>query len=65
MAKIKIIHRIEDCIGCGACAAICPENWELKGDKAHPKQTELDEIGNNQEAADSCPTSCIEIVKEE
>ena len=32
--------------------------------KAHPKKTELDEVGCNQEAADNCPVSCITVVEE-
>ena len=51
------------CIGCGACAAICPDNWELEGGKSHPIKTELEDIGCNKEAADSCPVQCIEIIE--
>jgi len=63
MAKYKIIHRVNECIGCGACASVCPDNWEMKGDKSKPKKTELTDIGCNQEAADVCPVQCIEIKK--
>ena len=63
MAKYRIIHEREKCIGCGSCAAICPENWELKGEKSRPKKTILEEIGCNQEAADSCPVECIHVEK--
>jgi ferredoxin len=35
----------------------------LKGDKSHPKKTELNEIGCNQEAVDVCPVQCIKIKK--
>ena len=62
MTKYKIKHVIEDCIGCGACVSICEENWRMGDDhKAVPKKTELDEIGCNKEAADSCPVECIKI----
>ena len=40
---VKIVHEIDKCIGCGACAAVCPDNWEMAGDKAKPKQIELQE----------------------
>ena len=60
---VKIEFKKEDCIGCGACAAICPDNWVLKGDKASPKKIELKEIGCNQDAADGCPVECIKIKK--
>ena len=35
MAKFKIIHQKELCIGCGACAAINPADWVMEGDKSH------------------------------
>ncbi|MBS3112900.1 ferredoxin [Candidatus Woesearchaeota archaeon] len=64
MAKYKIIHERDICIGCGACAAICPANWVMADDgKSKPKKTDLNEIGCNQEAADGCPVHCIHINK--
>ncbi len=62
MAKYKITQDHDTCIGCGACVASCPDNWELGDDgKASPKQTEVDDIGCNQAAADGCPVNCIKI----
>ena len=59
---VKIIHDKNICIGCGACAAVCPVNWEMGSDgKSKPKKTELDEIGCNMDAAQSCPVNCIHI----
>ena len=64
MTKYKIIYERDKCIGCGACASICPENWEIADDgKSKPKKTALDDISCNQEAADACPVSCIKIKK--
>jgi ferredoxin len=63
MTKIKITQDAEACIGCGACASICPDNWEMKGAKSKPKKTELNDLGCNQEAADACPVQCITIKK--
>jgi ferredoxin len=64
MTKYKIIHERDKCIGCGACASICPANWEIADDgKSRPKKISLDDIGCNQEAADACPVSCIKIKK--
>jgi ferredoxin len=65
---IKIKYNKEDCIGCGACAVECPDNWEVvetpDGYKAEPKEKELEEAGNNQAAADVCPVECIKIVED-
>jgi ferredoxin len=61
---IKIVHEREKCIGCGACVAVCSENWEMDGDKSKPLKTELDEIGCNKEAENSCPVNCIHIKEE-
>lgn len=64
MVKYKIIHERNKCIGCGACTAICPDNWMMAKDgKSKPKKIELTEIGCNQEAADSCPAECIHVKK--
>jgi ferredoxin len=38
MAKFRIIHEKEICIGCGACAAVCPAFWQMGDDgKSHVK----------------------------
>lgn len=29
---VKIIHDRKICIGCGACAAVCPDFWEMADD---------------------------------
>ncbi len=57
----KIILDRDACIGCGSCAAICPENWVMEGDKSKPKKNQVKEIGCNKEAADACPVQCITI----
>lgn len=63
MAKYKIEHDLDKCIGCGVCVSLCPENWVMKGGKSYPKKTELDDLGCNKEAADACPTQAIKIKK--
>ena len=45
------------CIGCGTCAAICPEAFEVKEDgKAHVKKQDAPCI---EEAIESCPVNAI------
>ncbi len=65
MPKRYVIEHIRDqCIGCGACAAVCPKNWEMAEDGlAKPKKTEIseEELPCNKEAAESCPVNCIHI----
>ena len=71
VARLKIIHDRPECIGCGACVAICEKHWEmaddgktdLKGAKHidEIQELELEEIGQNKEAAEICPVNCIHI----
>ncbi len=58
---VKIRYEEDKCIGCGSCAAVCPDNWELEGAKAKPKKTELDEVGCNKQAEEACPVNCIHV----
>jgi len=61
----KIDQEHDKCIGCGACVAVCSDNWEMKDNKAVPKKTDLteDELECNKEAAEACPVKCIKIEK--
>ena len=60
--KVKVNK--DACIGCGACAAICDEVFEINDEglsevKAEEVKEELqDEV---RDAADSCPTGAIEV----
>jgi ferredoxin len=69
---IEIIHDKEQCIGCGACTAVCPKHWEMGDDgKSNLKNSKekaknffhlnLNEMDGNLEAAQSCPVNCIHI----
>ncbi len=64
MAKFTVEVDEKTCIGCGACTVTC-DNFTMEGDKAKPVKSEVDEIGCNQEAADSCPVSAIKVTKKE
>ncbi len=71
MAKYKIIHERDKCIGCGACASACPDFWKMKADnksflKGSKKinscyELEVDEPGCNRKAEASCPVDIIHI----
>ena len=68
---MTIIQEHKRCIGCGACAAVCPKYWKMEEDgKAKPigakkagENYELKTEGNNcnKQAADACPVECIMI----
>lgn len=65
--KIKVDESV--CIGCGACASECPENWELKetseGFKGHAKSAVIseEELDKNKAAESICPVQAISITK--
>jgi len=53
----------EKCIGCGLCASLCSEVFELKGGKSSVKKEEIkgeleDEV---KRAADLCPVKAIKV----
>jgi ferredoxin len=50
------------CIGCGACAGVCPEVFEMKDDKAIVIAPEKCGTCDCQEAANACPVEAISIV---
>ncbi len=62
--KIEQDHK--NCIGCGACTAICPKYWVMDGIKAKPVKVEFDDkdLKCNKEAAESCPANVIHILKD-
>jgi len=68
---VKVIQNHNDCIGCGACTAVCPDFWEMNDEgKAYPTKAEKGkhefevedaDLECNQEAADVCPVDVIKI----
>lgn len=65
MPKFTIKQDRANCIGCGACAAVCPANWLMKPDgKSAPKETEINDLGCNMAAAQGCPVKVIHIFEE-
>lgn len=62
MVKYKISIDEDECIGCRTCVALCDDNYEMTDDgKAKVKNTEVDELGCNEEAKENCPVKCIHI----
>jgi ferredoxin len=44
------------CIGCGTCAAVCPDSFKIEGSKAKFTDTASDCINK---AIESCPVQAI------
>lgn len=74
----KIEHDRPNCIGCGACAAVCPKHWVMGEDgksdivasvMRQDGWEELEvadgEFDCNMEAAKSCPVNVIHLSKKE
>ena len=60
--KVKVNR--DSCIGCGACAAICDDVFEIDDEGLSTvKKEEVDDDKQQevQDAADSCPTGAIEV----
>jgi ferredoxin len=72
---VKVTHERWKCIGCGACANICAEYWEMSDDgKSTLKGAEYKDTGDgklgeltiddakcNKEAEAGCPVNCIHV----
>ena len=61
----KVTIDTDECIGCQTCVELCPEVFEF--DAETEKALVRDEMTGNEEcideAADSCPVSCIIVEK--
>lgn len=60
--KVKVNR--DTCIGCGACAAICDDVFEIDDEGLSVAKVEEVEDSKKQEvqdATDSCPTGAIEV----
>jgi ferredoxin len=62
MAKFSVKINKNECIGCGSCTAVCPANFEMGDDgKAKVINSEVEELGCNQLAAENCPVQAISV----
>ncbi len=60
--KVKVNQ--DACIGCGACAAICDNVFEINDEGLSVAKVEVVEEKDHQDvvdAVDSCPTGAIEV----
>ncbi len=57
----KVFIDEDECIGCGACEAICPEVFQLDSESGKAKV--IKPVGGPEdlieEAIEGCPVSCI------
>ena len=59
--KVKVND--DACIGCGACAAIAPEVFEINDEglsSAINEEVSAENVDSCKEAIESCPTGAIE-----
>lgn len=65
--KVKVIK--DACIGCGACAAICDNVFEINDEGlSEVKEEAKEEVKEDdkvacKDAAESCPTGAIEVTE--
>ena len=57
MSQVKLDQ--DKCIGCGACVAIAPENFDFDGGLSKLVGEEV--TANTVEAMEACPVSAIEV----
>lgn len=62
---MKKLNVNENCIGCGMCAAIDPEHFEIVDGLSQVTNSDNLDSKDLENAISSCPTAAIEIIEEE
>ena len=65
---MKVLLNREACIGCGACAALCEDIFEIDNEGLSVvKKNEVkdEDIELTRDAIESCPTGAIELKEDE
>ena len=57
----KITIDRDKCIGCGACAATCPDSFEIDEGKAVALKGEVEKLTCEKEAQIGCPVDAISV----
>ncbi len=51
----------EDCIGCGLCESMCPEVFQMDGDRSQAISDDNAFVEQAAEAAAACPVAAISV----
>ncbi|MCB2181582.1 MAG: ferredoxin [Desulfobulbaceae bacterium] len=63
MEKPTVDHEL--CIGCGICAELCPEVFEIRDEKSWVVGPDKCSTCNCQESVDNCPVDAIELEEDQ
>jgi len=63
MKKPTVDHEL--CIGCGVCAELCPEIFEIRDEKSWVIGPDKCATCDCEETVDSCPVSAIELEEDD